>query len=280
MSMPEIKGSDGTRLATWAEGPEGAPAVLFIHGWAQQSVCWRPVMDRLKDRFRVVAMDLRGHGASDKPEGEAPYTDTSLWADDVTAVIEGYGLEKPVLVGWSYGSRVIASYLSVHSDAGLSGVVLAGGILTIGAAREDWMVGPSSPGVQRDLYTDDLPRRLAATAKFVKECTAQPLDTQAYGELVGANMLCPPHVRRALFAPTWDFRPVYAAMTCPGLVIHGVQDEVVSAATGEAAAKLMQDARYLPYDGTGHAPFLENPDRFTADVANFTETRARRKEAV
>ncbi|MDM8164850.1 alpha/beta hydrolase [Roseovarius sp.] len=280
MSAPEITGRDGVRLATYAEGPEGAPALLFIHGWAQQSVCWRPVMDRLKDRFRVVAMDLRGHGASDKPEGEGPYTDTALWADDVTAVIEGYGLEKPVLVGWSYGSRVIASYLSVHGDGALGGVVLAGGILTIGAAREDWMVGPSSPGVQRDLYTGDLPRRLAATAKFVRECTAQPLDTQAYGELVGANMLCPPHVRRALFAPTWDFRPVYAAMTCPGLVIHGVQDEVVSAATGEAAAKLMQDARYLPYDGTGHAPFLENPDRFAADVADFTETRARRKEAV
>ena len=225
-------------------------------------------------------MDLRGHGASDKPKGDAPYTDTSLWADDVKAVIEGYGLDKPVLVGWSYGSRVIASYLSIHGDDALAGVVLAGGILTIGAAREDWMVGPSSPGVQRDLYTGDLPRRLAATAKFVRECTAQPLDTQAYGELVGANMLCPPHVRRALFAPTWDFRPVYAAMTCPGLVIHGVQDEVVSAATGEAAAKLMKDARYLPYDGTGHAPFLENPDRFAADVADFTETRARRKEAV
>jgi len=42
----------------------------------------------------------------------------------------------------------------------------------------------------------------------------------------------------------------------------------------------MKDARYLPYDGTGHAPFLENPDRFAADVADFTETRARRKEAV
>ena len=48
MSMPEITGRDGVRLATYAEGPEGAPALLFIHGWAQQSVCWRPVMDRLK----------------------------------------------------------------------------------------------------------------------------------------------------------------------------------------------------------------------------------------
>jgi len=264
--------SDGTRIAYVTAGDPGLPPILLIHGWAQQVFCWQPVMDRLQDRFHLVAMDLRGHGASAKPESPAAYTDTALWGDDVAAVIAAANLKRPTLVGWSYGSRVIAAHIATRGDAHLAGVVLAGGILAIGAAREDWMVGPASPGLDRDLYTEDVPRRLAATARFVDACTARPLDRATYGALVGANMLCPAHVRRALFAADLDFRPVYAAMSCPGLVIHGAADTVVTPLTGERAAALMPRGRHIAYEGIGHAPFLEDPDRFADDLAGFVDT--------
>ena len=61
-------------------------------------------------------------------------------------------------------------------------------------------------------------------------------------------------------------------MTCPGLVIHGTDDAVVAAATGAAAAAVMPQGRYLPYDGISHAPFVEDPDRFAADLADFVTT--------
>jgi len=261
--------TDGTELAFVTAGDPTAPAILLIHGWAQQFTCWAPVLDRLGDRFHLVAMDLRGHGASGKPGERAAYTDTALWADDVRAVMDAAGLDGAILVGWSYGSRVIAAYLEGLGEDRVAGVALAGGILAIGEARESWMVGPASPGLDRDLYTDDVPRRLSATARFVEACTAKPLDRATYARLVGANMLCPAHVRRALFDVTVDFRPVYAALSRPGLVIHGSADTVVSPATGEAAARLMKQGRYLPYDGVGHTPFLEDPDRFAADLAAF-----------
>jgi pimeloyl-ACP methyl ester carboxylesterase len=269
MTTHHTDSSDGTAIAYVTAGDPARPAILLIHGWAQQFTCWQPLMERLADRFHLVAMDLRGHGASAKPETPGAYTETRLWGDDVAAVIAATGLSRPTLVGWSYGSRVIAAHIATHGDAHLAGIVLAGGILAIGAAREDWMVGNASPGLDRDLYTEDLPRRLAATARFVDACTAEPLPRQTYGGLVGANMLCPAHVRRALFGADLDLRPVYAAMTCPGLVIHGTADAVVTPQTGEAAAALMQHGRYLPYEGIGHAPFLEHPDRFAADLAQF-----------
>ncbi len=271
-------GSDGTRIATYTAGDPANPAILLIHGWAQQSLCWGPVMDRLKDRFHLVAMDLRGHGASDKPMDPAAYTDTALWGDDVAAVIAHHHLSNVTLVGWSYGSRVIASYLATHGDAALAGVVLAGGILALGKARDDWMMGAASPGLDRDLYTSDLARLIPATARFVDACTAQPLDRETYGQMVAANMLAPPLVRRALFAADWDMRPTYGAMSCPGLVIHGEADAVVSPATGEAAAKAMPKGRFLPYPGIGHAPFLEDPDRFATDLAAFVSATARKEE--
>lgn len=271
--------SDGTRIATYSAGDPANPAILLIHGWAQHALCWGPLTERLRDRFHIVAMDLRGHGASDKPEDAASYTDTALWADDVAAVMDLHHLNDVTLVGWSYGSRVIASYLATHGDAALGGVVLAGGILAIGSAREDWMVGPASPGLDRDLYTTDQVRLLAATARFVDACTARPLDRQTYGLMVGANALVPPLVRRALFGADWDMRPTYAAMTCPGLVIHGAADTVVSPATGEAAAKAMPKGRFLPYDGVGHAPFLEDPDRFAADLSAFVQDTRKEQAA-
>jgi pimeloyl-ACP methyl ester carboxylesterase len=261
--------SDGTRIAFITAGNADLPSILLIHGWAQQFICWRSIFERLSDRFHLVAMDLRGHGASGQPENPAAYTDTALWGDDVQTVIVAADLHRPVLVGWSYGSRVIAAHLATYGDTHLSGVALAGGILAIGAAREDWMVGKASPGLDRDLYTDDIPRRLAATARFVEACTAQPLDRSLFAELVGANMLCPAFVRRALFNTDVDLRPIYAEMTCPGLVVHGTADAVVTPETGEVAASLMTRAKYIPYEGIGHAPFLEAPERFAEDLAEF-----------
>ena len=264
-----VTGPDGTRLAVTATGDPTHPPLLFIHGWAQWSGCWAGVMTRLSDRFHCVAFDLRGHGASDKPESTEAYTDIALWAGDVQSVIDHYALTRPVLIGWSYGARVTAAHLATQGSAHLGGIVLTGGILAIGNAREDWMVGPSSPGLDRDLYTEDLPRRLSATARFVEACTATPLPRGAYAEAVGANMLCPPHVRRALFAADLDLRPAFAAATCPALVIHGSEDTVVSPACGAAAAELIPGATHLPYEGAGHAPFLDAPDRFAADLAAF-----------
>jgi pimeloyl-ACP methyl ester carboxylesterase len=269
MTTHHTNSSDGTAIAYVTAGDPARPAVLLIHGWAQQFTCWQPLMDRLSDRFHLVAMDLRGHGASGKPDSPGAYIDTRFWGDDVAAVIAATGLNRPTLVGWSYGARVIAAHVATHGDAHLDGIVLAGGILAIGSAREDWMVGSASPGLDRDLYTEDLPRRLAATARFVDACTAQPLPRHTYGALVGANMLCPAHVRRALFGADLDFRPIFTAMTCPGLVIHGTADTVVTPETGAAAAALMPQGRYLPYEGIGHAPFLEDADRFAVDLAQF-----------
>jgi len=59
----------------------------------------------LADDYRLVAMDLRGHGLSEKPrEG---YTDSRIWADDGNAVIRTLSLDHPILCGWSYGPLVI-----------------------------------------------------------------------------------------------------------------------------------------------------------------------------
>ena len=269
MRQHRITGGGGLALHVTDQGPVDAPALLLIHGWAQGGVCWMRQTPLASD-FRVVALDLRGHGASEAPQDMAAYTDTQLWAADIAAVIAALDLRLPVLVGWSYGARVMASYLAVHGDAAVAGLVTVGGILAIGTAREDWMVGAQSPGLNRDLYSEDDARRDAATEKFVAACTFAPLeDVQLLGDLVAVNRRASALVRRALFAANWDFRPTFAAFGKPALALHGVEDAVVSPATGIAASECFPKGDLILYENTGHAPFLEFPDRFNSDLSDF-----------
>ena len=85
----------------------------------------------LADDYRLVAMDLRGHGLSEKPrEG---YTDSRIWADDVNAVIRTLSLDHPILCGWSYGPLVILDYVRHYGEDGISGVNFIGGVTKLGS---------------------------------------------------------------------------------------------------------------------------------------------------
>lgn len=271
MRTHRISGGGGVALHVTDQGPEDAPALVLIHGWAQSLDCWQ-AQTPLSEQFRLIALDLRGHGDSDAPQDVAAYTDTTLWAEDIKAVIDTLKLNAPILVGWSYGSRVIASYLATFGDSGISGVVLAGGILAIGNAREDWMVGPESPAMHPDLYTDDTDRRAAATDSFVRACTEEPLDEDLTHQITEANMRVSPLVRRALFASGWDFQPVFENLNKPLLAIHGVEDVVVAPLTGITASEIAPKGDLRLYENAGHAPFLEAPDRFNQDLTEFATT--------
>ncbi|MGH2395159.1 MAG: alpha/beta fold hydrolase, partial [Candidatus Limnocylindria bacterium] len=122
-----ISGGGGLDLAIYEAGNPDGPPILFIHGFSQNHLTWeRQFSGPLADEFRLVALDLRGHGASDKPLDAAAYTDSALWAEDIAAVIEARAIERPVLVGWSYGGYVIADYLRSHGDDALGGIVFVG----------------------------------------------------------------------------------------------------------------------------------------------------------
>lgn len=269
MRVHRIRGGGGLSLHISDQGPEDAPALVLIHGWAQSHISWQSLAPLAKT-FRLVAFDLRGHGRSDAPEDAAAYTDSHLWAEDIAAIIKALNLSTPHLVGWSYGSRVIAAYLDRFGDADIAGVVLVSSLAAIGKAREDWMAAADSPGMNPDLYADDNLIRDAATRAFVEDSTCLPLANAEFTEaMIAASLPVSPLVRRALFHDSIDFRPIFARLNKPGLVIHGVEDKVVLPATGIALSECLKSGTLQLYEYTGHAPFLESPDRFNRDIADF-----------
>ncbi len=268
--MHQVVSADGTSLHVRGYGPEAAPALLMIHGWSQHSICWDyQVRSALTKTHRVITFDLRGHGMSDRPQDASAYRDGRYWADDIHAILSALTPQQPIVVGWSYGSRVIAEYLERYGDSSIAGVVTVGGILATGAAREDWMMGADSPALNRDLYTDDQPRLIDATMQFTRAAVANDVQTSDLIRLTAAAMLVPPFVRRAMFQVDRDLRPIYAKLTRPALIIHGREDQIVAPACAEALTKTIPGARLALYSDTGHIPFIEVADRFNADLAAF-----------
>ena len=120
-----IPALDGVPLVVAGAGKTDGPAILFIHGYAQGLLAWKKQLGNphLAAKYRMVALDLRGHGASGKPWTEDRYEDRD-WADDIARVIEAKSLCKPVLAGWSFGGSVMAAYVRHYGESDISGLVL------------------------------------------------------------------------------------------------------------------------------------------------------------
>ncbi|MCD9155397.1 alpha/beta fold hydrolase [Aeromicrobium duanguangcaii] len=121
---------DGVRLhvaeAGRAHQSVDRPSVLLVHGWPQHWFCWRHVMPALAETHHVVAVDLRGSGWSDVPEGEGAY-DKRVMADEIARAIEELGLDRPVVVGHDWGAWISLLVASRHE--GLTRGVVAAAIV-------------------------------------------------------------------------------------------------------------------------------------------------------
>jgi pimeloyl-ACP methyl ester carboxylesterase len=105
---------NGVRLHCVVEG-EG-PLVLLLHGFPETSRAWRKQIPALAKSFRVVAPDLRGFGASDKPKGIAAYR-TSVVAEDIVALIRALGAERAHVVGHDWGGGVAWTMATLYPEA-------------------------------------------------------------------------------------------------------------------------------------------------------------------
>jgi pimeloyl-ACP methyl ester carboxylesterase len=138
----------------------------------------------------MVTYDLRGHGNSDKPLEPEKYKESRGWADEVQAVIDAAGLKRPVLVGWSYGGRVIADYLSVHGAAKLAGLNYVDAV-----SKSDPSFFGDGLKVLPQMASDDLATNIAATRTFLRGCFEKQPTQDEFEAMLAFNMMVPPKVR-------------------------------------------------------------------------------------
>ncbi len=266
-----VTGGGGLRLHVREWGDPAGPPILFIHGWSQNHLSWANQYESaLADEFRLIAFDLRGHGMSETPLEPEHYTDGQLWADDLAAIIDELRLDRPVLVGWSYGSFVICDYVRTHGAERIAGIEFVEGVVKLSEAALGTLIGPGILDHFADATADDLPTNISAMRGFIKACLAKPLPAEDFETALCWNIVVPARVRAALFAREIDDDDVLRTLDVPLLVTHGRADSVVLPAMAEHVLATCPTAEASWYDGVGHVPFLEEPERFNRELAALT----------
>lgn len=271
MKSHTVRGGGGLRLHVREWGRADGPPILFLHGWSQSHLCWdKQIESSLRDEFRLIAFDLRGHGMSEAPPEPGHYTDAGLWADDLTAIIDELRLERPVLVGWSYGPFVICDYIRVHGQDRVGAIDFVGGAVRLNEAAFGTLLGPGFLDHFADATADDLPTNIRGMRGLVRAFTATPLGADDVETLLASSMTVPPQIRASLAARAIDCDDVLGAIEVPLLVSHGRADSVVLPAMAEHVLTTCPTAEASWYDHAAHAPHLEEPERFNEELAALT----------
>jgi non-heme chloroperoxidase len=274
MKVHSVRGGGGLKLHVREWGRADAPPILFIHGWSQNHLCWsKQYESALADDFRLVAYDLRGHGMSEAPLEPQHYSDGKLWAEDVAAIVDELELERPVLVGWSYGAFVICDYIRSHGQDRIAAIDFVEGAVKLGEAAFGTLIGPAFLDHFAEATADDLPRNIWAMRSFVHTCFVKPVSAEDLETAVCWNVVVPATIRANLAARAIDCDDVLRALEVPLLVTQGRADTVVLPAMAEHVLATCPTAEASWYEGVGHVPHLEEPERFNRELAELTRRR-------
>lgn len=267
-----VTAPDGVTLAVEEAGNANGPAVIFIHGLLGSRLNWDAQLKSAElGRYRLIAYDMRGHGLSGKPAGTAAYVDGRRWADDLAAVIEATHARNPVLVGWSLGGAVISNYLAAYGDDRIAGTVYVDGVIELKPEQIT-----AHPQLYRDLISPDLRTHLDAERVFLGLCFATQPPTPTFERLLANAAMASWDMQRAVQSMTVFAERGLQRIDKPVLLIYGARDALVQAEPAIARATALNPrVRSKLYAESGHAPFIEEADRFDRDLATFVDMAVR-----
>jgi pimeloyl-ACP methyl ester carboxylesterase len=275
-STPTGRTVPGDGVALHARDWGGAgDRVVLLHGLASNARIWDGVAARLHATgLRVVAIDLRGHGESEQPDGGY---DFATVCRDLDAALPALGVEQPVLVGHSWGANVALQYAAERPGAVAALVLVDGGLLSV-AER---------PGMTRELARRRLaPPRFAVPledwlARAGRFAAAAGRDSWVRDYLRAGVEVDDRGVARSRFRfdnhmqvvdALYDQRPaaLYPLVACPVLLCPAGDDpDDAKRAAVERALRLLPDARATWFEDTMHDIPLQRPAELAAELADF-----------
>jgi pimeloyl-ACP methyl ester carboxylesterase len=256
-----VRSADGVTVRYEVHG-DGTPALVFVHGWSCDRTYWRGQLDHFAKRYRVVAVDLAGHGGSGQ--------DRQAWTmggfgDDVAAVVAHLDLTDTVLIGHSMGGDVVVE-AALRLPGRVSGLVWVDVYGSLGEAPLD------KAGVDRFLepFEADF---AAATRDFVQRLFLPDSPADVVARVAADMSSAPPRV--ALDAMRYAISNERAAAA--GLRELALPAAAINPEDGHTDAESL--ARYgvlaVLVPGVGHFPMLEKPAAFNRVLDDVVSVRLR-----
>ena len=259
MPYAAINGQQLHYLDTGGAGP----AVVFSHGLLMDHAMFAPQIKALKDRYRVIAWDERGHGLTNDASAPFSYYDS---ADDLAGLLAHLGVNQAVLAGMSQGG-----YLSLRAALRYPALVRALILIDTQAGPEAAETLPAYEQMIHTWATQGLSDGLAATIEHII-LGAGYARAEAWKEKWRA-------VRPANLAQIFhtlasrdDIRGELARIAVPALVIHGDADAAIPLAAAQQMAATLPAATLAVITGAGHAANLTHAEQVTPLIERFLAT--------
>ncbi len=264
--------TDGLHVHYRDQGRPTAPAIVMIHGYGASLEAWEPWVSRLQGDYRVVTLDLPGHGLTRAPRGYVPTMDS--YAELVEGLADHLRLGRFVVVGNSMGGAVALEETLRHPEH------IRGLVLVDSAGWPD-----TSPKSKPSLFFSILNSPTGRTV--IRDINIRPMVTggleQAY---VDRSLVTPGLVTRYFdLARAPGHRDIliqfvgssngqltvdaFRRIRVPTLVLHGRHDALIPYRVGENYAGAIPGAKLILYDGVGHVPMEQIPDRSSEDLREF-----------
>ncbi|EMR8056885.1 alpha/beta hydrolase [Acinetobacter baumannii] len=273
--MGYVTTKDGVDIFYKDWGPRDAPVIFFHHGWPLSSDDWdAQMLFFLKEGFRVVAHDRRGHGRSTQVwDGH----DMDHYADDVAAVVEHLGVQGAVHVGHSTGGGEVAHYVARYPNDPVAKAVLISAVPPLMVKTE------SNPdGLPKEVF-DDLQNQLFKNrSQFYHDVPAGPfygynrpgakvsepvvLNWWRQGMMGGAKA----HYDGIVAFSQTDFTEDLKKIEVPVLILHGEDDQVVPfEISGKKSAELVKNSTLISYPGFPHGMPTTEAETINKDLLAF-----------
>ncbi len=270
MKTRKITGGGGIQLHVMEAGdPKGKP-ILFIHGFSMCGLCWKNQMNSpLLNEFRLIFLDCRGHGLSDKPKDA--YGDTNLWADDIRSVIATLQLKRLVLIGWSYGGEIICDYLRHYGEEDIAGVNFVGALSKVGPSS--WpFIGKDFMALSSGFVSNNTEETVSACQKFSRFLMFREPDPEEICLFLGCALMVPPYVRAGLMSRSVENDDVLSRIKKPVLITHGDKDQIILIEMAKYNASKIPHSQISLHAEVGRSPFWEDPERFNSEVYGFVSS--------
>ena len=268
MTFPAPRGADkllvsriplrtGVTLNYADNGENACTPVVFLHGYIDSWRSFAGVIEALRPGRRAIALDLRGHGDSDKPACGYAMQDFTL---DLLLFMDALGLDKVNLVGHSMGSFIAQLFAASYPGRVERLVLISSAPYTAGNAA----LREIKPYV--DLLRDPIDREFAA--KF--QAPSNPVPTDFMEMIVSESMKVPARVWQSVLSGLLevDHSPILRDIAVPALIVWGNLDQVFTRRDQEVLLAGIADSKLKEFDA-GHALHWEKPKEMAEAIEDF-----------
>lgn len=263
--MGWLENKSGNNLWYEDQGTAGTP-IVFIHGWCMSSAVWELQRKGLSDSFRIITLDLRGHGNS--PQHKDGFCIKSC-AEDVAALLDYLDIYHVIIAGWSLGAS-IAIELSLLCKERLSGLVLISGTPCF-VRSSDFPYGllqAEADGMAKKVYRNI---RRALDGFFSRMLASGESDGEYVHKLLSSIPIPTTDVAlealKALVVA--DICGRLPMIDCPTLIMNGNHDVICLPEASKFMSQQIPGAWQVVFSGCGHVPFLTQSKEFNMTLEKF-----------